>query len=172
MSILSIQDISKRYKFREVVKTITLEITSGEVVGLLGPNGAGKTTAFYMIVGLIPSDKGRILLDGQDLTALPMQRPDSTDPTYAEAGRLEYDLVKGIIEFSEQATITENGDQISSSYLVYNIKEQLINARSGGDGDPKVRIIYTPKEAVEADAGAGAEDTDAGSPEGSGEGGQ
>ena len=74
MSILSVQDISKRYKFREVVKVISLEITSGEVVGLLGPNGAGKTTAFYMIVGLIASDRGRILLDGQDLTALPMHR--------------------------------------------------------------------------------------------------
>jgi len=74
VSILSVQDIAKRYKFREVVKGISLEITSGEVVGLLGPNGAGKTTAFYMIVGLIASDRGQILLDGQDLTALPMHR--------------------------------------------------------------------------------------------------
>ena len=74
MSILSIQDISKRYKSREVVKTISLEITSGEVVGLLGPNGAGKTTAFYIIVGLISADKGRILLDGQNLTTLPMHK--------------------------------------------------------------------------------------------------
>jgi lipopolysaccharide export system ATP-binding protein len=74
MSILSIQNISKRYKFREVVKTLSLEIMSGEIVGLLGPNGAGKTTAFYMIVGLISADKGRILLDGQNLTALPMHK--------------------------------------------------------------------------------------------------
>ena len=74
MSILSVQDIAKRYKFRDVVKGISLEITSGEVVGLLGPNGAGKTTAFYMIVGLIASDRGQILLDGQDLTGLPMHR--------------------------------------------------------------------------------------------------
>ncbi len=74
MSILSIQEISKRYKFRDVVKNISLEIKSGEVVGLLGPNGAGKTTAFYMIVGLIPVDHGRILLDGQDVTALPMHQ--------------------------------------------------------------------------------------------------
>jgi lipopolysaccharide export system ATP-binding protein len=74
VSILSVQDISKRYKFREVVKSISLEIVSGEVVGLLGPNGAGKTTAFYMIVGLIASDRGRIMLDGQDLTSLPMHR--------------------------------------------------------------------------------------------------
>lgn len=74
MSILSVQEISKKYKFREVVKNLSLEITSGEVVGLLGPNGAGKTTAFYMIVGLIPCDHGRILLDGQDVTALPMHQ--------------------------------------------------------------------------------------------------
>jgi lipopolysaccharide export system ATP-binding protein len=72
MSILSVQNISKRYKSRQVVKSLTLEIKSGEVVGLLGPNGAGKTTAFYMIVGLIAADRGNILLDGKDLTAKPM----------------------------------------------------------------------------------------------------
>ena len=74
MSILSAQDISKSFKLRKVVKNLSLEIRSGEVVGLLGPNGAGKTTAFYMIVGLIAADSGTILLDGQDLTALPMHR--------------------------------------------------------------------------------------------------
>ncbi len=74
MSILSVEDIHKSYKFREIVKGISLEVSSGEVVGLLGPNGAGKTTAFYMIVGLVPCDRGRILLDGQDLTHLPMHR--------------------------------------------------------------------------------------------------
>ena len=74
MSILSVQDIAKRYKFREVVRGSSLEIKSGEVVGLLGPNGAGKTTAFYMIVGLVRCDRGRILLDGNDLTHDPMHR--------------------------------------------------------------------------------------------------
>ncbi len=74
MSILSAQDIAKRYKFRDVVKGISLEIASGEVVGLLGPNGAGKTTAFYMIVGLVQSDRGRIMLDGHDLTHMPMHK--------------------------------------------------------------------------------------------------
>ena len=72
MSILSAQDISKSYKLRKVVKGLSIEIKSGEVAGLLGPNGAGKTTAFYMIVGLIAADSGKILLDGQDLTAKPM----------------------------------------------------------------------------------------------------
>jgi len=72
VSILSAEGISKSYKLRQVVKSLSLEITSGEVVGLLGPNGAGKTTAFYMIVGLVAADSGKILLDGQDLTAMPM----------------------------------------------------------------------------------------------------
>ena len=74
MSILSVQSIAKSYKLRKVVKDLSLEIKSGEVVGLLGPNGAGKTTAFYMIVGLIVADSGKILLDGKDLTAEPMHR--------------------------------------------------------------------------------------------------
>jgi len=74
VSILSAENLSKRFKFRQVVKDISLEIRSGEVVGLLGPNGAGKTTAFYMIVGLIGSDHGRIMLDGRDLTLMPMHR--------------------------------------------------------------------------------------------------
>jgi len=72
MSILSAENLSKKFKLREVVKNIGFEISSGEVVGLLGPNGAGKTTAFYMVVGLVSADKGRILLDGKDVTALPM----------------------------------------------------------------------------------------------------
>ena len=74
MSILSAEHLSKSFKFRQVVKDISVEICSGEVVGLLGRNGAGKTTAFYMIVGLISADEGRIMLDGIDLTHMPMHR--------------------------------------------------------------------------------------------------
>ncbi|MAT64887.1 MAG: LPS export ABC transporter ATP-binding protein [Gammaproteobacteria bacterium] len=65
-------DLVKRFKSRTVVDRVSVEVASGEVVGLLGPNGAGKTTCFYMIVGLIPCDGGRIELDGRDLTAAPM----------------------------------------------------------------------------------------------------
>jgi lipopolysaccharide transport protein LptA len=75
-----------------------------------------------------------------------MRRPGSDESTYAEAGKLVYDFDTGVVEFSENATITEGGNQISSSFLVYNIREQRINASSGGEGDPKVRIIYTPGE--------------------------
>jgi lipopolysaccharide export system ATP-binding protein len=74
VSILTAENLAKRFKFRQVVKGISLEIRSGEVVGLLGPNGAGKTTAFYMIVGLIAADSGRIMLDGRDITPLAMHQ--------------------------------------------------------------------------------------------------
>lgn len=80
-----------------------------------------------------------------------LQRSDSEETTYAEAGRLDYDFAAGIIEFSENAVITEGGNQISSNYLVYNIAEQRINAQSAGDGEPRVKIIYTPR-ATEGDA--------------------
>jgi len=74
MSQLRSQSLRKRYKSRTVVQDVTLEVSSGEVVGLLGPNGAGKTTCFYMIVGLIPVDAGSIHLDRTDLTHLPIHR--------------------------------------------------------------------------------------------------
>ena len=74
MSTLSAQNIKKRFKMRDVVNDISLDIKSGEVVGLLGPNGAGKTTAFYMIVGLIRCDAGKIMLDDTDLTPMPMHQ--------------------------------------------------------------------------------------------------
>jgi lipopolysaccharide export system ATP-binding protein len=72
MSLLTATGLEKSYKKRMVVSSLSLQIESGEVVGLLGPNGAGKTTAFYMIVGLVPCDGGRIELNGEDITHLPM----------------------------------------------------------------------------------------------------
>ncbi len=74
MSILSAESLRKRYKSRTVVQDVSLTVSSGEVVGLLGPNGAGKTTCFYMIVGLVAADAGRIHFDGQELTHLPIHR--------------------------------------------------------------------------------------------------
>ncbi|HHB93334.1 MAG TPA: LPS export ABC transporter ATP-binding protein [Thioploca sp.] len=74
MSILSAQHLAKKYKSRQVVKDVSINVTSGEVVGLLGPNGAGKTTSFYMMVGLITCDQGKILLGNKDVTNFPMHR--------------------------------------------------------------------------------------------------
>jgi lipopolysaccharide export system ATP-binding protein len=74
MTLLKAAGLEKSYKSRKVVRDLTLEVREGEIVGLLGPNGAGKTTAFYMIVGLVPCDAGRIWLGDRDLTFLTMHR--------------------------------------------------------------------------------------------------
>jgi len=74
VSVLRADSLRKSFRSRAVVDGVSLEVASGEVVGLLGPNGAGKTTCFYMIVGLVPADAGRIRLDGRELTPLPIHR--------------------------------------------------------------------------------------------------
>ena len=74
MSQLRAEQLKKRYKSRVVVKDVSLEVSSGEVIGLLGPNGAGKTTCFYMMVGLVPLDGGEIYLDDKRLTHMPIHR--------------------------------------------------------------------------------------------------
>jgi len=71
---LAVRNLSKRYRRREVVRGVSLDIGPGEVVGLLGPNGAGKTTIFYMMVGLVAPDIGEVTLNGEDVTLLPMHR--------------------------------------------------------------------------------------------------
>lgn len=115
-------------------------------------------------------DNGRIECDAADLqftgstlssavvTGSPatyeLKRAAADDTTYAEAGRLRYDVAAGIIEFSDEATITESGNQVSSNYLLYNIVERRFKADSTGSDDDRVRITYTPTteaaEAVEA----------------------
>ena len=74
MNTLIAENLAKHYKRRKVVKDVSFNVNSGEIVGLLGPNGAGKTTSFYMVVGLIRAEQGRILLNGQELTNLPMHQ--------------------------------------------------------------------------------------------------
>lgn len=74
MSRLRVEGLAKRYRSRQIVKDLSIEVSSGEVVGLLGPNGAGKTTAFYMIVGLVPCDRGTISLDEADVSRMPVHK--------------------------------------------------------------------------------------------------
>ena len=72
MAILSAENLAKSYKKRQVVSDVSLTVNSGEIVGLLGPNGAGKTTTFYMVVGLVNHDQGKIRIDEEDISLLPM----------------------------------------------------------------------------------------------------
>ena len=103
--------------------------------------------------GHIECDSAELYFDGSVLNmaivtgspaSFELKRASASDTTYAEAGQLKYDVSRGIIEFSEQATITESGNEISSNYLVYNITERQINADSSGDAEDRVRITYTP----------------------------
>lgn len=83
-----------------------------------------------------------------------LRRPDSDYVTHAQAKRLRYDFDKGVVEFLEDAIITEGGNQISSSYLLYNIVEQRINAQSSGNGDQKVKITVIPEASGAAETPA------------------
>ena len=80
-----------------------------------------------------------------------LRRPESDEITHAQAGNLRYDLIAGVVEFSDEAIITEQGNQISSSFLVYNIKEQRINAQSSADGEDRVKITVIPEAAATTD---------------------
>ena len=88
MSVLRALNLAKSYKSRQVLRDLSLEVESGEVVGLLGPNGAGKTTAFYMIVGLSRCEQGEIFLDNRDITRLPMHRRAQLGLGLSAAGAL------------------------------------------------------------------------------------
>lgn len=72
MATLIAENLAKAYKGRKVVEDVSLKVKSGEIVGLLGPNGAGKTTTFYMVVGIVPRDAGRIVIDEEDISLLPL----------------------------------------------------------------------------------------------------
>ncbi len=82
MARLDARDLKKVYKGRDVVDGVSLQLETSSVVGLLGPNGAGKTTTFYMIAGLIRPEEGRVFLDGEDITGLPMHRRAAKGITY------------------------------------------------------------------------------------------
>jgi lipopolysaccharide export system ATP-binding protein len=120
MSRLTAEGLCKRYRSRDVVRGVSVEVESGEVVGLLGPNGAGKTTAFYMIVGLVGCDAGRIELDGEDITALPMHRRARLGVGYLpqEASvfrRLSVeDNIRAVLETREQMSAQERTEKLET----------------------------------------------------------
>lgn len=144
-----------------------LRLSQGNI-GVIADEGRASNLDFedsvWQFTGnvVIDTENGHIECDAADLqftghelqlatiTGSPatfeMTRPESDEVTYAEAGRLEYDFATGVVEFADDASISEGGNQISSDYLVYNIEEQRINAQSSSDGDRRVRITYTPKE--------------------------
>jgi lipopolysaccharide transport protein LptA len=135
---------------------IGIEADEGRATNAEGEDGAWQFTGNV----IIDIENGHIECESADLkfvqyqlkqatvtgspASFELKRPGNDEVTYAEAGKLLYDVDAGIIEFSDEATINEGGNQISSNFLVYNIAEQRINADSSGSEDGRVRITYTP----------------------------
>ena len=141
MSALKATGLAKSYKTRQVVRDLSLELDSGEVVGLLGPNGAGKTTAFYMIVGLVPCDAGRILLDEVDLTLLPMHRRAQLGLGYLPQEASVFrklsvqDNILAILETRdmERAAREERLEQLLAELRIGHVRKTQGIALSGGE---------------------------------------
>jgi lipopolysaccharide export system ATP-binding protein len=141
MTALKATGLAKSYKSRQVVRDLSLELASGEVVGLLGPNGAGKTTAFYMIVGLVPCDAGRIVLGDVDLTLLPIHRRAQLGLGYLpqEASvfrKLSVEAnIMAILETRnmERAAREERQEQLLEELRIGHVRKTLGLALSGGE---------------------------------------
>jgi lipopolysaccharide export system ATP-binding protein len=141
VTALRAEGLVKSYKSRQVVRDLSLELASGEVVGLLGPNGAGKTTAFYMIVGLVPCDAGRIHLGEEDVTLLPMHRRAQLGLGYLPQEASVFrklsveDNVMAILETRdmERAAREERLEQLLEELRVGHVRKTLGMALSGGE---------------------------------------
>ncbi len=140
-SVLTVAQLQKSFKKRQVVKDVSLSIHSGEVVGLLGPNGAGKTTSFYMIVGLIAADQGRIDLDGQALQHLPIHVRAKMGLGYLpqEASIFRKMTVaqniRAILEISQpdRSKISQELDALLGDLHIEHLRDSPALALSGGE---------------------------------------
>ncbi len=140
--MLRIENISKQYKSRSVVKSVSLEVKRGEVVGLLGPNGAGKTTSFYMIVGLIRCDHGKIFLGDQDITALPIHERARLGISYLpqEASIFRKltaaENIMAILELRKDLTSAQRDEflnQLLKEFHIEHLRDTLGISLSGGE---------------------------------------
>lgn len=169
MSILCVENLAKSYKQRQVVSDVGLTVNSGEIVGLLGPNGAGKTTTFYMVVGLVRHDKGKITIDGEDISLLPMnnraQRGIGYLPQEASIFRhlTVYNNLMAILEIRKNLN-KEQREEIAEKLLeefnITHIRDNLGQSLSGGErrrveiaralaADPKFILLDEPFAGVD-----------------------
>jgi len=141
MAILSVRDLLKTYGGRQVVNGVGLEVTSGEVVGLLGPNGAGKTTCFYMTIGLVKAEGGRVLLDGQDITDYPMHvrarqglgyLPQETSVFRKMSVRQNIMAILELLPLSREERY-ERADRLLEELGIRHLSDQIANVLSGGE---------------------------------------
>jgi lipopolysaccharide export system ATP-binding protein len=141
MSRLRAIELNKRYKKRVVVHDVSIDVSSGEVVGLLGPNGAGKTTCFYMIVGLVAADGGRIYIDEREITRLPIHRRARLGLSYLpqEASvfrRLTVqENVRAVLELMElsEDEIAQRLDTLLEELHIAHLRDATALSLSGGE---------------------------------------
>lgn len=138
---LSVVSIAKAYDKRQVLTDVSLSVARGEVVGLLGPNGAGKTTCFYSIMGLVKPDSGRILLDGDDITGLPMYRRAILGLGYLPQetsifrGLTVAQNIMAVLELAEPDSAAREGrlDQLLEEFSLSRLRDSPAMALSGGE---------------------------------------
>ena len=141
MAVLSIQNLQKTYNKNNVVKDISLNVESGEIVGLLGPNGAGKTTSFYMIVGLVTADHGQIKIDQKDLTRMPIHLRSRLgisylpqEPSIFRKLNVSQNILS-VIELNEKSKIKqqEKLDLLLNELNIEHIRQNTAISLSGGE---------------------------------------
>jgi len=142
MNTLSVSNLNKAYKQKNVVRDVSLKVSRGEVVGLLGPNGAGKTTSFYMIVGLIPVDKGTITIDQTDITNAPMHKRGQLGLGYLAQepsifkGLSVADNVLAILETRKELSLNERNnicEDLLHDLSIGHLSENIALSLSGGE---------------------------------------
>ncbi|MDF2868199.1 MAG: lptB [Gammaproteobacteria bacterium] len=142
MNTLTAENLGKKYKTRAVVKDVSLAIKSGEIVGLLGPNGAGKTTSFYMIVGLIACDQGKVVLNEQAITSLPIYARARLGISYLPQEPSIFrkltvaENILAILQLHRQLTKKEQQNKLESllqEFHISHIRNSLGISLSGGE---------------------------------------
>ena len=145
-SMLKVRGLQKSYGARQVVQDVSLDVASDEVVGLLGPNGAGKTTSFYMIVGLVPSEGGEILLDGDSLSSLPIHRRAERGLSYLPQEASVFrklsveDNIRAVLELQKsdgkrlsRKEIEQRLDELLAELQIEKLRDNQALSLSGGE---------------------------------------
>ena len=139
--ILRTEEIKKAYKNKEVVKGVTVEVKQGEIVGLLGPNGAGKTTSFYMIVGLVKPDSGKVFLDDKEITKVPMYKRSKMGLGYLPQEVSVFrklsveDNILAILQMTKLSKTQqkERLEELLNEFGLQHVRKNLGNKLSGGE---------------------------------------
>jgi lipopolysaccharide export system ATP-binding protein len=166
--IISTNELVKRYGSRTVVNNVSVSVKQGEIVGLLGPNGAGKTTTFYMVVGLIKPDEGRVYLDKQDITELPMYKRAQLGIGYLPQEASVFrtltveDNIKAVLEMTRLTRQQQKAklEELLDEFRLHHVRKNNGDSLSGGERrrteiaralavDPKFILLDEPFAGVD-----------------------